>query len=378
MAHFPLFELLKKVGENSQYRDKAFKRVIPWIFKFLVTAPFHGIDQLTGNRRIKKLELSEDPVFVLGHWRSGTSFLQYMLSLDTRFGYLNKFESIFPELFLNFEGLFKPAAESISNLMSTVNEARSVSSDWKDWSSPGELDIAQLAYCSPVSVHWGHFFPKEYDYYFDRYLYLDTVSPGELEQWKWSYDFLIRKLALKNANKPLIIKSPPNTARVKHLLQLYPNARFIYIHRNPHDVFYSNMKLWTMLIDWMAFQQISHAEIERMLINKYRKIVSRYIEERELIPEGNLIEIPFHQMKNEPLNILEEIYTQFSWTGVEGIQSRVAEMIGDNTAKGRSKNGHKYDPRITSIIEQEWQFAFREWGYPMISEADPTLPDMEA
>ena len=55
------------------------------------------------DRRYEKLlankPLEHDPVFILGHWRSGTTFVHNVLSCDKHFGYnlwkwaLNKFKS---------------------------------------------------------------------------------------------------------------------------------------------------------------------------------------------------------------------------------------------------------------------------------------------
>jgi hypothetical protein len=39
--------------------------------------------------------------------------------------------------------------------------------------------------------------------------------------------------------KPLLIKSPVHTARVRTWLKLFPGAKFIYIHRHPLEVFKS-------------------------------------------------------------------------------------------------------------------------------------------
>lgn len=38
---------------------------------------------------------------------------------------------------------------------------------------------------------------------------------------------------------PLLIKSPVHTARVRLVLGLFPRARFLYIHRDPYEVFQS-------------------------------------------------------------------------------------------------------------------------------------------
>lgn len=38
-----------------------------------------------------------------------------------------------------------------------------------------------------------------------------------------------------DARKPLLIKSPVHTARIDLLVQLFPKARFIYLHRHPYE-----------------------------------------------------------------------------------------------------------------------------------------------
>ena len=36
--------------------------------------------------------------------------------------------------------------------------------------------------------------------------------------------------------RPLLIKSPVHTARLRIWLKLFPNAKFVYIHRHPIEV----------------------------------------------------------------------------------------------------------------------------------------------
>ncbi len=51
---------------------------------------------------------------------------------------------------------------------------------------------------------------------------------------------MLRKLTVRHGSeKRLVIKSPVHTARVALLLKLFPDAQFIYIHRNPYEVFQS-------------------------------------------------------------------------------------------------------------------------------------------
>src|SRR5271165_4013636 len=38
-------------------------------------------------RRIRKTQITQPPIFILGHWRTGTTLLHELLVLDPRFGY---------------------------------------------------------------------------------------------------------------------------------------------------------------------------------------------------------------------------------------------------------------------------------------------------
>ena len=63
-------------------------------------------------RRYKKLladkPLEHDPVFILGHWRSGTTFVHNILAQDPRFGFTTTYQTVFPHYMLAMQGLFKP------------------------------------------------------------------------------------------------------------------------------------------------------------------------------------------------------------------------------------------------------------------------------
>ncbi|GAH11808.1 unnamed protein product, partial [marine sediment metagenome] len=46
-------------------------------------------------------------------------------------------------------------------------------------------------------------------------------------------DYVIKKLYYKNGDKLLILKDPIDTANIDLLIELYPNAKFVHIIRDP-------------------------------------------------------------------------------------------------------------------------------------------------
>src|SRR5262245_21630537 len=50
---------------------------------------------------IARIAVPDDPLFIVGHWRSGTTFLHYLLSLDREsFRYPTTYQCLFPTIFL--------------------------------------------------------------------------------------------------------------------------------------------------------------------------------------------------------------------------------------------------------------------------------------
>ena len=63
------------------------------------------------DKRYEKLlanqPLEHDPVFILGHWRSGTTFMHNVFSCDKHFGYNTTYQTVFPHLMMWGQPFFK-------------------------------------------------------------------------------------------------------------------------------------------------------------------------------------------------------------------------------------------------------------------------------
>ena len=73
------------------------------------------------------------------------------------------------------------------------------------------------------------------------------LTDADKKKWADAYMWFYRRLSLKHGGKPLVMKTPANAARLKLLTKLFPDARYIYLSRNPLKVFPSTVKLWRAL-----------------------------------------------------------------------------------------------------------------------------------
>src|SRR5262249_6786987 len=91
--------------------DNAFDVELPYglragfvTFWSLLVSVARWLENARCARALEKVEVQQ-PLFVLGHWRSGTTHLHNLLALDERFAFPNFFQVFHPHTFLGCERL---------------------------------------------------------------------------------------------------------------------------------------------------------------------------------------------------------------------------------------------------------------------------------
>ncbi len=358
----PLVTFTRKLREHNAFKDCPNKNMIYLIyFKLLLSEPFRLIEHRKYQDIADNSSSEKSPVFIIGHWRSGTTFTHYLLSQDPGFFYQNKYENFFSDNFLTTEEFFKPVLSKVMNFFNPVQEWRSNISKTMNLDTPSESDTALIAEISEVTYHWAHLFPKSAKTYFDKYLFLEDLTSDELEKWQITMKSILDKSYLKYEKDDLLIKNPGDTARIKFLLDIYPGAKFIFLHRNPYEVFYSNLKLWTHVLKTVALQKISEEEKKQLVLHVYEKLHRKYLEQRELLKSNQLFEVSYEEITNHPLPTLKTAYEQLELKGFDKAYPYFKNYI-DNRPKWE-KSGYDMSTADIRQINKQWDFAFRLWGY---------------
>lgn len=367
----PLATFTRKLKEHHAFKACPNKNMIYLIyFKLLLSEPFRLIERRKYQETVNNIGTEKSPVFIIGHWRSGTTFTHYLLSQDPGFFYQSKYENFFSDNFLTTEEFFKPVLSKVMDFFTPVKEWRSNISKTMNLDTPSESDTALIAEISEFTYHWAHLFPKSAKMYFDKYLFLEDLTDEELWQWQNTMQNVLNKVYLKNNTGRLLIKNPGDTARIKYLLNIYPNAQFIFLHRNPYEVFYSNLKLWSHVLDTVALQSISEEEKKDLVLHVYKKLHRKYFEQRELLKPNQLAEVSYEEITSSPLSVLREVYGQLELDGLDDAYEYFKNYI-DNRPKWE-KSDYGMSAADIKRINKEWDFAFSLWGYPKLESSDTT------
>lgn len=353
-----LFRLIRELIRNKHLSPKRLPLLCLSFFRFILTEPVRWYEVAVKENKAKKRILKQDPVFIIGHWRSGTNFFHNMLIQDPQLGYLNQYKVVSPDLFMTTESGLKPLIEKLIRKRRTKDVFHK---NQAGMDMGAEIDISHLFHYFAVNPHLGHIFPKNADYYFDKYLFFETITSKEKTKWQRSYDLLIKKLDAFYEGRQIILKSPVNTARIKEILKMYPRARFIYLYRNPYDIFYSNLKLWSTILNTFSLQEISQQEIRHQVFRVYRKMMNHYRKDRELIPEVNLVEVRYEYFIRNPLDHLRQIYEQLEIGGFERARPYLEAFYNQHY---RSPTPHHYRKADVEAIQKEWSTALKDHPYP--------------
>jgi hypothetical protein len=320
-----------------------------------LTAPLRIYERICYHRRLEQTSIDEYPIFIIGHFRSGTTFLQGLLAQDRHYGYISKLQTYAPELCLIGQ---TSAIKSI--IARSIPMARSGDNVSLSLDSPHEEEYA-IAGMSPYSFYHQWSFPRNARTYFEKYVLFQGISPSVVTRWKQIYLAIFRKATLLSGGKPLIIKNPLNTARIPVLLELFPKAKFIHIHRNPYVVFLSMRKMYESFISGTQFHTITPAEIEKNILIFYQGLMQKYIADKSLIGSENFVEIRYEDLERDPLEQLRQIYDTLRLSHFTELENVFQQYL--HSMKGYQKNHYDLTPENINMVKENWSFALDKWGY---------------
>lgn len=299
-------------------------------------------------------EISQPPVFVLGHWRSGTTHLHNLLALDERFAFANTYQVVNPATFLTTEATRAPRFAWM------VPPKRLMDNMALSFSSPQEEEFAP-ALTSLRSLYLGMSFPKRMDFY-ERFLTFDG-EPEAAKAWQEAQLWFCRKLIYRyGTDRTLLLKSPPHTARIRLLLELFPDARFVHIHRHPHDVYRSQLHFYNTVLWHTYLQKPEPSRLQGEVLNRYRTVFDAFFRDRPLIPKGQFHEMSFTELESDPLGAIERTYTALGLTDFAALRPKLKTYT--SSLRGYEKN--RFVPLDDATRERVNQVAapcLERWGY---------------
>lgn len=249
----------------------------------------------------------KNPVVIVGPMRSGTTRMHRLLAADRRFAHLRSFETISPVPRPGFEEVMAGKA-----------------ADFRPKLAGRIMKVARLANPRTLSIHpTGPYEPEE-----ELGLLVASMWGMKHEaQWtvptyaRWcegedatpAYRHMANLLRLigwsqqESSLRPWILKTPQHMLDLPALLNVFPDARVIFTHRDPRQVVGSAASLaWNQTIIYS-----DHADPDRVgreWLRKTELMISRMMRARRDMAPDRVIDVRYEDMDRDWRGTMTRLY----------------------------------------------------------------------
>lgn len=304
-------------------------------------------------RKIRRTVIDVDPIFILGHWRSGTTLLHELLVTNEQFASPSTYQCFAPWHFLvsewmilRFGGFLLPEKRPMDNMQA-------------GWGLPQEDEFALMNLGAPTP-YLRLAFPQRESPYMNM-LDLEQVSPELLRRWRRTFMWFVKALTLKH-RKPLVMKSPPHTGRIGELSELFPQAKFVHLTRDPRTLFLSTLKLWHLLEDVQSLQAPVESDRLRTYVwSCFSRMYTAFEEQRTQIAEHRIIDVRYEDLIDQPMATMQSIYKSLDLGDFEIARPALEQRLKHHDQY--RANNHVIDEQTEREILDRWGDYARKYGY---------------
>ena len=354
LAGYSLINIAKVLWQNKfRIHIKYIPRFLYAIILSTVTLPLRLTQTLRFHNKIKNTPIKEDPIFIIGHYRTGTTYLMTLMAHDNSKGYVSNIEGYTPLFYLAFPKFTRWLIES------SLPDVRPMDNVVMGADEPTEDEYTIGTY-TPYGYYTGFIFPRNFDLY-SKYLTFDGM-PKHRQKWKKAFIHMVKMLTLGHGGRQLFLKNPSLSYRIPDLLELYPNAKFIHTYRDPYKVYSSTVKFFDEVFAIYTLQTWDKEKMKQDILDNYKLLYEKFDEDLALIPEENIVHNKYEDFIKDPVNSLKAIYGQLRISGWEEHKQDII-AYAESQLKDYKPNVHVTDADVIRRVNKHWDKMRSDYGY---------------
>lgn len=343
-------KLFRLLGRNGfSIHPKYLIRVLFLIQGSLFATAFNRIEKWKLAKKLKDYKMPADPIFIIGHWRTGSTLLHQLMALDETLVTPNVFQVSTPESFLISASYYKPVmSKAMKPTRPMDNVKLGVGQPQED-----EYALIKLNLDSPLEKL---VFPDGKSFFLND----NDFLPRNTERWKESLDMFCKRLSFTKKQR-VLLKNPFHSMRIPLLQEMYPHAKFIHIHRHPFEVVPSTIHMWHIVGNENSLKgKFPRPKVEDVAATM-DTILSNIQENMKQIPENEKVEISFSELENHPKRTLKKIYNTLELKFPETLDARVSEFV--EQMKSYKKNAYQLSTNEKGLIRDKLQQQINYYNY---------------
>jgi len=271
------------------------------------------------------------PLFILGMPRSGTTLLHNLLSMDDDARWLHPWEDEepWPE---------RPSPEAPdpreSKFRATLEARRAMNPKlamMHDFDSPGECDKL----FSPT------FFSHSHAVALNIPTYAQWLEEASWQEWLPPYRYYRQQLQRLSWYRPggtWVLRSPQHMGVLETLLEVFPDARCIHLHRDPKRSIPSASSF--VVTQVQRERQADPQKLGELIAGRLARRLDRTIASRKTLPANHFFDIHYPDLLADPIATIRRVYDYFGLEMTATSEHRMRGWLLDNPQHKRGV--HKY------------------------------------
>ncbi len=317
--------------------------------------------QYERNRELAEHQVAA-PIFILGFPRTGSTFLHRLLACDPNARYLSLAESM--------------RAQGDPRRRPTAHWLERANAQWGltvlNYLAPGfdtihAEPVDGPAECGGLLLHS-----------FQTVAYLPSLNVPRYADWLDQCDFSSaaayhhRQLRILDRRRPgghWLLKSPAHLPMIDALLRIYPDAKFVFLHRDPVRVVSSFSSL-VALTQGIYSDAVDGRNVGSETSRVLHRLLSRALQARSRWPSSHFIDVQYSNLTQDPLGVTANIYERMGMSVPATMKAGIQRLIA--AATGGRHTQHRYEVEQFGLDVDGLRDRFREYSQRFGVQAEPS------
>lgn len=270
------------------------------------------------------------PVFIVGLPRSGTTVLHTLLGTDPTHRVPRTWEVI------------SPSPPSVQDRQQRIRYA--------------DRDLAMLRWLAPtfehvhatgadlpqecVSLMSPTFMSDQFDTMYNIPSYRAWFFGQDLRP---AYEFhrrFLQHLQFRRSAERWILKAPAHMFASSALLSIYPDAKFVQLHRDPIEAVASVSSLVTILRRVFS-DAVNPVQIGGDAMVYWSEALKTFMRVRDGLPPDRVCDVHYDELRRDPIAATNHVYEHFGWRFKKEIEDKMRAALTKQTS--RTNGAHRYN-----------------------------------
>jgi hypothetical protein len=359
LAGASVASLARTMVRHGGVSPRYFPQLLIIFASVLLRWPGCVIEKLRVAHRVRAVSFDPPPIFIVGHWRSGTTLLHNLMSQDPCFCFPTVLTALRPyDFYPNPFDIVTRAA-----ILRVLPAVRPMDDMPLDPALPQEEELA-LATMGAPSFFNCFYFPRRMKERFAEEVLLTGTDRTALAAWREALTYFLAKLSALHPGCRLLLKNPAHSARIPHLRALFPGAKFIHIHRHPLAVFHSTRKLYRRMLRFSALQTYQPFDIDEHILHSYAELMNRLLDALAACPSGHVSTIAYDELVADPKGTVSRIYRELDLGDFDAANLPIDTYLAEHPHSVPFEP--EIDDQTASRIAFHWDAVALRLGYPSL------------